>query len=55
MEENDRPPVAQDSRPPEERESGSRHTFVIRESEYACSRCGARMKPEVLEERCPGS
>ncbi|MDQ2870339.1 MAG: hypothetical protein M3S32_06330 [Acidobacteriota bacterium] len=46
-------PVAQDSRPPEQVESTTRHIFVMKDSYYRCTRCGAEMNDRSLDEVCP--
>ncbi|MEO8189685.1 MAG: hypothetical protein ABI682_05035 [Acidobacteriota bacterium] len=45
-------PVAQDSRPPEQLESTTRHIFLMKDGEYRCSRCGATMNDRSLDEEC---
>ncbi|MCA1582105.1 MAG: hypothetical protein LC796_12100 [Acidobacteria bacterium] len=48
------PPVAPDSRPPEQLESTTRHIFLVKDGEYRCTRCGAEMNDRALDEDCPG-
>ncbi len=45
-------PVAQDSRPPEQVESTTRHIFLMQDGEYQCSRCGASMNDRSVNEEC---
>ncbi len=48
------PSVAQDSRPPEQLESTTRHIFLVKDGHYRCTRCGAAMSDRSLDEECPG-
>ncbi|MEO8431857.1 MAG: hypothetical protein ABI592_10145 [Acidobacteriota bacterium] len=50
-----RAPVAQDSRPPEQTESSTRHIFAVTEGEYRCSRCGSPMNDRTVNEVCPSA
>lgn len=50
-----RQPVEADSRPPEQTESTTHHIFVMRDSQYRCSRCGTEMNDRSLDEPCPKS
>lgn len=52
---DERPPVAPDSRPSEQTESGTRHIFLVQDGEYRCSRCGAPQNDRTLTEECPGA
>ena len=48
-----RAPMPPDGRPPEAMESTTKHVFVLRDDRYRCSRCGAAMSDETLDETCP--